>query len=297
MIDALLSTVTEAPVSYLIYSALSFYGDRRGGEVTGTWFVAALGSLGIAPAAVRQTLFRMERDEELVSRKVGRVKLYQASPYARAEIGAGVQKIFATPETDWDGYWTLVLTQFPTEMRLERERVRNILQVEGFAPLGNGTYVHARDRADRLRRALGDLGVGDFVTSFRADRIHGITHRDFAYAHWDLAALGAEYTAFLRRFEPLARRRTPRIPLETQFGLRFAVVLSFLETAWKDPELPASMLPSPWVGTKARVLARRLYERFLPGALAFGDSLARPAAVVTRSTSSTRRSASPTDHA
>src|SRR3982751_6645850 len=106
MIDALLSTVTEAPVSYLIYSALSFYGDRRGGEVTGTWFVAALGSLGVTPAAVRQTLFRMERECELVSRKVGRVKLYRASPYARAEIGAGVQKIFATPETDWDGFWT-----------------------------------------------------------------------------------------------------------------------------------------------------------------------------------------------
>src|SRR5688572_2135511 len=173
MIDVLLSTVTDAPVSYLIYSALSFYGDRRGGEVTGTWFVAALSSLGVAPAAVRQTLFRMERDEELIGRKVGRVKHYRASPYARAEIGAGVQKIFAVADTGWDGFWTLVLTRFPTEMRVERERVRSILQVEGFAALGNGAYVHARDRAERLREAVAALGVSDAVTVFRVDRVHG----------------------------------------------------------------------------------------------------------------------------
>jgi phenylacetic acid degradation operon negative regulatory protein len=279
MIDALLSAVTDAPVSYLVYSSLSFYGDRRGGEVAGTWFVSALESLGVAPAAVRQTLFRMERDEELVTRKVGRVKFYRASPYARAEIGAGLQKIFSTPEPDWDGYWTLVLTQFPTDRRVQRERVRSILQVEGFAPLGNGAYVHARDRADRLRKALDDLGVLDFVTAFRVDHVHGVSDRHFAYAHWNLTELGDEYASFLRRFEPLAGRRASTFPLATQFGLRFAVVLSFLEVAWKDPELPASMLPARWAGTKARVLARRLYERLLPGALAYGDSLVNRAVV------------------
>lgn len=283
MIDAILSRVTEAPVSYLIYSSLSFYGDRRGGEVAGTWFVSALESLGVAAAATRQTLFRMERDEELTSRKVGRVKWYKASPYARAEIGAGIEKIFAKPDPAWDGYWTLVLTQFPTDMRLQRERARSILQVEGFAPLGNGAYVHARDRATRLQRALADLGDSQFVTAFRVDRVYGISDRAFAHAHWDLAALGGEYAEFLRRFAPLAKQRASGFPLATQFALRFAVVLSFLEIAWRDPELPDSMLPSRWAGRRARGLARGLYERFLPGALAFGDSLsARSSVVATR---------------
>ena len=274
MIDAILSTVRDAPVSYLVYSAMSFYGDRRGGEISGTWFVAALGALGIDAAAVRQTLFRMERDEELVGRKVGRVKLYRVSPYARAEIGAGVQKMFSAADPQWDGYWTIVLTLFPTDRRLERERVRNILQVEGFAPLGNGAYVHARDRAERLRRALDDLGVGKFVTTFRADRVYGVSDREFAYAHWDLEALREEYEEFLGRFQPIAARPATAFGLDLHFALRFAVVLSFLEVAWKDPELPSSMLPARWPGSKARALAQRLYERFLPGALAFGDALA-----------------------
>jgi phenylacetic acid degradation operon negative regulatory protein len=274
MIDAILSSVRDAPVSYLIYSAMSFYGDRRGGELPGTWFVSALEALGVDAAAVRQTLFRMERDAELIGRKVGRVKLYRPSAYARAEIGAGVQKIFAAVDTEWDGYWTVVLTHFPADMRLERERVRNIFQVEGFAPLGNGAYVHARDRAERLRRALADFGVGAFVTAFRADRIHGVSDRDFANAHWDLDALRDEYAAFVDRVQPLATRPASVFGNDVHFALRFAVVLSFLEVAWKDPELPATMLPPRWPGAKARTLAQRLYERFLPGALAFGDALA-----------------------
>lgn len=273
MLDRVLSIVTDAPVSYLVYSSLSFYGERRGGEIAGTWFVRAFESLGVNAAATRQTLFRMEHDEELVSRKTGRAKWYRASPYARAEMGAGLQKIFAPPSAAWDGYWTLVLTQFPTEMRLERDRVRSILQVEGFAPLGNGAYVHAHDRAQRLRAALAALGVATFVTVFRADRVHGLTDRDFARAHWDLEALRGEYREFLRRFEPLLARRSA-FPLATCFALRFAVVLGFLEVAWKDPELPRSMLPPAWPGHRARTVARRLYERYLPGALAFGDSLA-----------------------
>jgi len=281
MIDAFLSTVRDAPASYLIYSALSFYGDRRGGEVAGTWFVTALEALGVEAAAVRQTLFRMERDEELIGRKVGRMKLYRASPYARAEIGAGVQKIFAPVDMDWDGYWTLVLTQFPNDMRVERDRVRSILQVEGFAALGNGAYVHARDRADRLEQALADLGVSRFITAFRADRVHGSSARDFAYAHWDLDALREDYVDFLGRFRPLAARPLSAFAPATQFGLRFAVVLGYLEIAWKDPELPLSMLSPQWPGVKARALARRLYERFLPGALAFGDSLVQPSLITT----------------
>ena len=61
-----------------------------------------------------------------------------------------------------------------------------------------------------------------------------------------------EYVGFLERFQPLAARQASSFPLDIQFALRFAVVLAFLEVAWKDPELPASMLPPQWPGVKAR---------------------------------------------
>src|SRR5262249_21616149 len=154
--------------------------------------------------------------------------------------------------------WTLVLTQFPTDMRLARDRVRSILQVEGFAALGNGAFVHAHDRAGRLREAVSALGVAKFVMAFRVDHVHGASDREFAGAHWDLDALDGEYAAFLEQFEPLITQRKSDLTLATQFALRFAVVLGYLEVAWKDPELPASMLPTRWSGYRARVVAQRL---------------------------------------
>jgi len=43
--------------------------------------------------------------------------------------------------------------------------------------------------------------------------------------------------------------------------------------AWRDPELIPSLLAPHWPGTKARRLARSLFERLLPAATGFGDSL------------------------
>jgi hypothetical protein len=72
------------------------------------------------------------------------------------------------------------------------------------------------------------------VTAFRVDHVHWVTDRSFAREHWDLDALGTEYAKFLDRVEPLLARRSRLPTLATQAGLRFAVVLGFLEVAWKD---------------------------------------------------------------
>src|SRR5688500_5255508 len=120
----LLSTIRRVPLSYYVYSSFSFFGRIRGGELPGSWFVRALAAAGRDPAAVRQTLFRMEREEELVARKHGRMKFYAPSAYARAEIDAGTEKIFQEPDASWDGQWTLVRVGFRTASHAKhRERV------------------------------------------------------------------------------------------------------------------------------------------------------------------------------
>src|SRR4051794_19888621 len=131
-------TVVEAPVSYSIYSAFSFYGRRRGSELPGSWIVAALGDLGHRAAAVRQTLYRMEGSEELASRTEGRNKFYRLTPAAAAEADAGLDKILRGDEGSWDGQWTIVQFYAGSEQRVERERLRELLITEGFAPIGPG---------------------------------------------------------------------------------------------------------------------------------------------------------------
>lgn len=263
-------TVTSAPVSYSVYSAFSFYGSRRGGELPGTWLVAALTTLGHTTAAVRQTLYRMEGSRELVSRTEGRAKHYRLSPYARAEAEAGLAKIMGQAPGRWDGQWTLVHFRPGTEDRIERERLREILRAEGFAAAGNGLFVHPRDRSARLLAAAREPGAGELLNTFRARRVGARDHRGFVAAHWDLSGLAVRYRAFLSRYRP--EGHSGAAP-ESAFLLRFALVFDYLEIAWDDPELPPALLPHDWPGMRARSRVRDLYRRLLPGAIAFGDAL------------------------
>ena len=267
--------VTGAPVSYSVYSAFSFYGSRRGGELPGTWLVAALGALGHEVAAIRQTLYRMEGSRELTSRTVGRAKLYRLSPYARAEAEAGLAKIMEKVPGRWDGRWTLVHFRTGTVDRLERERLREILRVEGFAQAGIGLFIHPRDRSARLLGAAAEHRMRDLVDVYRGPRVGGGDDRAFVAEHWNLSDLAARYRAFLSRYRPLGNPGGDLSP-ESMFLLRFAVVFDYLEIAWDDPDLPSALLPRDWSGHRARYRARGLYRRLLPGAIAFGDSLMSP---------------------
>ncbi len=108
MYDIKMSTIYNASPNPLIYSALSAYGRRRGGELPGPWFVAALEPLRQTPAATRQALFRMEASGELVARKKGRIKHYRLSTYGLAAIEVGADKLLTPPAKKWDGHWTLM---------------------------------------------------------------------------------------------------------------------------------------------------------------------------------------------
>src|SRR5688500_17428240 len=127
---AIRAMLAEAPASEFVYSSMGFYATRRGGELPGPWLVAALGSVGCSAPAVRQTLWRMEREGELVARRRGRVKLYRLTPLARTEMEIGTDKIFRPLETRWDHRWTLVVTTFDGDERTERERLRAVLAAE-----------------------------------------------------------------------------------------------------------------------------------------------------------------------
>jgi phenylacetic acid degradation operon negative regulatory protein len=262
-------SVTDAPVSYSIYSAFSFYSPRHADELPGAWLVAALGNLGHGAAAIRQSLYRMEGSAELVSRSEGRNKFYRLSPAARGESEAGLAKILNPESGPWDDQWTLVCLRSGAEHSTARERLRELLNTEGFAAVAPGLFIHPRDRAARVTRAAQGHDASDILEVFRASRV-STDHRAFAAEHWDIDGLSERYGVFVDRFAAV-EGAIKHIDDEAAFVLRFAVVFAYLEIAWRDPELPLDLLPKEWAGTKARLLAARLYRALLPGAIAYAD--------------------------
>lgn len=271
-IDRALSTISNVPASYFVYSSFSFFGIQRNGELPGAWFVRALGDAGRTEATVRQTLYRMEREEELTTRRVGRVKFYAPSAYALAEISAGSQKIFAPVAREWDGQWTLVHVGLRTPaLAKHRERVVALLAVEGYARLDANTFAHPNAPVERLMNAL-DARARHGVTVVRG-QLASVDTTATLVSHWRLGTLRQRYLRAISKLERLHRIAQQRLSDRDAFLLRFAVVFDHLRVAWDDPGLPPELLAADWPAERARKLAADLYERLLPAAIRYADAL------------------------
>jgi phenylacetic acid degradation operon negative regulatory protein len=268
--DRYVSTVISFPVSYAVYSSLSFFGPHRGGELPGRWFVAALGRVGHDAAAVRQTLWRMEQSGELAGRVDGRQRFYRFTPLAGAEARLGLARIMDPPPRGWDGEWTIVHLRFAAGQRTERERVIAALHAGGFRGTMPGVFLHPRGPATPIE-ALAEEAGHQHVMVFQGRRAGGPDDDSLARALWDIDALERLYRAFLASWRADGRRRRWRG--EQAFAARFALVFSYLDIAWNDPELPAALLPVRWPGGSARALARQLYLRLQPKALRYCERI------------------------
>ncbi len=271
--NGFLSTIETVPVSYFVYSSLSAFAPLHGGSLPGLWFVRALSEAGREPAAVRQTLYRMEREHELVTTKIGKSKVYSPSSYARGEISAGTEKIFQTPSRKWDHDWTFVHLHFRnSHQRLDRERIVALLGVEGFAHLGGDAYVHPDPNHHRLRESLPSR-VRRYVVIVRG-RLVDQRALPALLELWNVDQLAERYRQVVDRLERLERKlRVNFADDRVAFLLRFGVVFDYLQVAWDDPGLPREILPRNWPGHDARRLAGRLYKHLLPAARRFAEEL------------------------
>lgn len=270
MSDVIWKTVQDAPIRSLIYSCLSAYGEKRGGELPGPWFSSAFEGIGHAPAAVRLALYRMVKNSELVASRRGRVNFYRLAPFGRAGIEAGLQMLFGEPEKEWDGAWTVVHFHFRSEDRFSRDHMRDILRIEGFGCLGPGLYVHPRDRGTRVLKAMGSSAG---ISVFRGPSVGGRSDEELVEQFWDLQDLNLRYEAFLQEARSLQTLVAAGLSDRKAFFYRIGVVLHFLGAGWSDPEIPESLLPPDWLGYEARNAARGLYEAFVPQTLAHGDEV------------------------
>lgn len=268
----LVSIIDTVPISYFVYSSLSCFGRRRGGELPGMWFVRALTEAGRDLAAVRQTLYRMEAEGELLTRRAGRVKFYRATGVADGEIETGLAKIFQPAAPDWDGQWTMVhLNLRGPANRVARERVVSLLAVQGFALMGDEVYLHPRDVGRELAGAIGAAARAHVIIV--RGPLTNVAATPTILAHWRVPALNQRYRRVRIRLEELARALDRRVSDRDAFLLRFALVFDFLGVAWDDPDLPPAVLPADWQGHAARELAASLYRRLVEPATRYSDRL------------------------
>ena len=242
------------------------YGDHlraRGGAAPVASLVRLLTPLGIAPPAVRTAVSRMVRQEWLAPMKVKGVPGYALTPRAVRRLDDAAARIYRTEPAGWDGHWHLLVVSPPTG-RSARDRVRNGLSFLGYGPLDDTTWVAPRAAAE-----VDSLLAGEGARAERFTARHDGDSSALVVRAWDLDGLARAYVRFLDEAQVLAA--TTDSSDRAAFVAKFRLLHEWRKFLFRDPGLPAALLPVDWPGAKAAAHFDAETARLVPGAARFVD--------------------------
>jgi phenylacetic acid degradation operon negative regulatory protein len=234
------------------------FGDHlryvNGGSVPMRALTALLDGFGIGESTSRVALARMRREGWFSTDRDGRQAIYRLTARSVALLDEGRSRIFDRGREDWDGAWRMVIYAVPEESRAERDRVRRTLAWHGFGPLAAATWISPHPRLETVRDGLADL------SATRIDLLESRSRspqadREMAARCWDLDGLRRDYADLLRQYQQLpAVTELARLPGADALRRQVELVASYRTLPFRDPDLPASLLPERWPGRQAHAM-------------------------------------------
>ncbi|HEY2794838.1 MAG TPA: PaaX family transcriptional regulator C-terminal domain-containing protein [Micromonosporaceae bacterium] len=251
------------------------FGDHlraHGGRAPVAALVRMLAPLDIGAPAVRTAVSRMVRQGWLSSTRLVTGAGYMITPKAARRLDEAASRIYRTDVVTWDGTFDLIIAD-PAMPRNDRLRIANSLAYLGYGRIGEGTWLAARPSPE-ADVVIAESGL--IFDRFSAHRTGG--PRDAAALvsrAWDLEALGREYRAFVREQRPLIESVDATADTRAAFTARFQLVHAWRTFLFRDPGLPATLLPANWAGTKAAEFFDLHADRLRPAADQFVEACLR----------------------
>jgi phenylacetic acid degradation operon negative regulatory protein len=241
----------------LAVTLLADYGLRRAVRWPSAGVVALLNEFGVSATAARATVSRLARRGLLAVSREGRRTGYRLTPEAVAAITAGGRRIarFAADAETWDGRWTLVAFAGAGGAG-DGRRLRARLRWLGYGCAYDGLWASARADPALTVASLAGLRPATLTVFEGREVALPEANRGFLDA-WDLAAVAAEYDAFVREWGWLATPRGERVRGREALVARTRLMDAYRRFPALDPQLPQRLMPAGW----PREQARRLFER------------------------------------
>jgi phenylacetic acid degradation operon negative regulatory protein len=252
---------------------LRYIGDGLEGKIPMRALTQLLEVFGVGESTSRVVLSRMRREGWFTTCRDGRQTSYALTSRSLRTLDEGRARIFDRGHDDWDGTWRMVIYAVPEESRGERDRVRRTLAWHGFGPLAAATWISPHPRLEVVREALADLSATriDLLESRALSRE---ADREMAFRCWDLDGLGRDYVKLVAAYEQLPAG--PELAaLDGPEALRRQVelVASYRTLPFRDPDLPAALLPEGWPGRRTHALFSAAHDALHGPADAFVRSV------------------------
>jgi phenylacetic acid degradation operon negative regulatory protein len=250
---------------------VTVWGDAiapHGGAVWLSGLIRLLAPLGMNERLVRTSVYRLAREGWLSARSRGRRSQYRLTREGLRRFEDAYRRIYAPPDSCWNGRWDILLAPPPALRPDERAELRTELGWAGFGAVAPGLFLRPKHPARRAAalatlRALGvERRVALLSAAGDSDALRGRKLDRLVRESWDLGAVAAEYRAFIARFGPVIRafRKLKRLDPEQCFVVRTLLIHDFRRVTLHDPQLPAALLPRRWPGPAAYALCRDFYR-------------------------------------
>lgn len=253
------------------------YGDylrSRGGRAPVAALVRLLAPLGIAPPAVRTAVSRMVRQGWLHPARLASGPGYLLTPKAIRRLDEAAARIYRTAKINWDGRFDLIV-MLESPARRHRRRLAGQLSFLGYGELDERTWVAARAGED-VETVLAEAGVP--YERFAASHVAGgVGAVSVVRRVWDLDGIACAYEKFVAELQPIVSAVGPRTDDETAYAARFRLLHAWRGFLFRDPQLPAALLPESWAGADATAFFDRHAARLRPAADRYVDRCLDPA--------------------
>jgi phenylacetic acid degradation operon negative regulatory protein len=250
------------------------YGDHlrsRGGTAPVAGLIRALGTLDIAPPAVRTAVSRMVRQGWLTASRSDRTPTYALTQRAVARLDEAAERIYRTREESWDSRWHLIVVP-RTADRSRRERVRVGLRYLGYGAIDDTIWIAARPSPE-----LAALETAESIAIDRFTADHDGDTRELIGRVWDLAALAASYDEWLATARGILAGIGRSVSDDRAFAARSRLLHEWRKFLFTDPQLPPDLLPRNWPGRRAAEFFDSHAQRLLPAAARFVTQCVHPA--------------------
>lgn len=235
----------------IVFDLFGDYIRYRGGAARLRTLSALMSCFDVGDSTVRVVMARLRKEGWFDAHKDGRETSYALNSRSLQMLNEGRERIFTRAREPWDGHWYMVIYSVPESERGVRDRVRKDLAWLGFGPLATSTYICPHDRLEQIAEHFADEpAVRLNLLTCQSGSL--AVDRDMAARCWDLDELDADYNEFLADYEPrLEAYRRGALTGKQALVERMQLTYDYRKFPFRDPDLPAELLPTQWSGRHA----------------------------------------------
>ena len=273
--NAIVNELRNEPPSKTPSLIATVFGDiveAYGGEIWLGSLTRLLEPLGLSERLVRTAVYRLSQEGSLEAVKAGRRSYYRLTTSTRQRVDRFDRRIYYFSEPEWDGEWRLVFAGTRGVSTAQRAEVRKRMEWLGFGIIAPNVYGHPTAPLEPVWQLMQALDIADKVSIMRAsnhDQTQGLGTREMVRQCFDIDRLERDYSAFLKRYRPLAHAlqqssNSGDMNPEHCLVLRIMLIHQYRRILLHDPELPTPLLPPDWNGLEAHRLCAAIYKAVEP---------------------------------